>query len=93
MERSTNTELVDTHLICGLAEGKAREAERLYREKYPQRDALDQRVFTNLRHNLYEYGSLRSNRHSAGGPRVAQTPSRVPFEGIRVPACESLLLP
>ncbi|GFV36958.1 transposable element Tc3 transposase [Trichonephila clavipes] len=41
MECFTNTELADMHLIYGLAEGKAREAERLYRERCQQRDARE----------------------------------------------------
>ncbi|GFW52818.1 hypothetical protein TNCV_2393971 [Trichonephila clavipes] len=35
MERFTNTEPEDIHLIYGLAKGNARAAERLYRERYP----------------------------------------------------------
>ncbi|GFU48934.1 hypothetical protein TNCV_3209291 [Trichonephila clavipes] len=27
-------------------------------------------MFANLHHNLFEYGSLRDNRHSEGGPRI-----------------------
>ncbi|GFW81244.1 hypothetical protein TNCV_375921 [Trichonephila clavipes] len=48
MERFTNTELADMHLIFGLTEGNAREAERLYHKKYPQRDAPTRQMFTNL---------------------------------------------
>ncbi|GFV56939.1 hypothetical protein TNCV_1869801 [Trichonephila clavipes] len=32
-------------------------------------------MFTNLHHNLCEYGSLRGNRHGEGGPRITRTPS------------------
>ncbi|GFW03570.1 hypothetical protein TNCV_3987891 [Trichonephila clavipes] len=35
---------------------------------YPQRNTPDYRMFTNLQHNLWEYGSLRGNRYSEGGP-------------------------
>ncbi|GFV98048.1 hypothetical protein TNCV_4448081 [Trichonephila clavipes] len=49
-------------------------AERLYRKRYPQRDAPDCQMFTNFHHNLREYGSLQSIRHSEGGSRVTQTP-------------------
>ncbi|GFW91477.1 hypothetical protein TNCV_3376411 [Trichonephila clavipes] len=45
MEHYTNTELADVHLICELEKGNARVAERLYRERYPQRDAPDHRTF------------------------------------------------
>ncbi|GFV86159.1 hypothetical protein TNCV_671561 [Trichonephila clavipes] len=40
MERFTNTELTDMHLIYGLVEGNARAAERLYCERYLKRDVL-----------------------------------------------------
>ncbi|GFY33297.1 hypothetical protein TNCV_1241471 [Trichonephila clavipes] len=62
-------------LIHGLAKGNARGAERLYCEKYPQRDELISRMFFNLHHNLGEYGSLRGNRHNKGVSRVNRTPS------------------
>ena len=62
------------HLIYGLAEGNARTAEILYRERYPQRDSPHCQIFTNLYHNLCEYGPLRSNWYSEGGSRVSRTP-------------------
>ena len=62
------------HLIYGLAEENAQVAKRLYRERYPQRNALDHWMFSNLHHNLCEYGSLRGNKYSEGGPRVNLTP-------------------
>ena len=46
------SELTDMHLIYGLAEGNARAVERLYRERYLQSDAPDNRIFTNLDYNL-----------------------------------------
>ncbi|GFU86279.1 hypothetical protein TNCV_369351 [Trichonephila clavipes] len=46
MELFTNTELTGMHLICGLAEGNARAAERLYRERYLQTDKPDCQLFT-----------------------------------------------
>ncbi|GFS62139.1 hypothetical protein TNCV_476881 [Trichonephila clavipes] len=70
IERFTNTKLADMHLIYGLAEGNAREAKRLYRERYPQRDTPDRRMFAILPHNLCEYGSLPSNRLSDGGSQI-----------------------
>ncbi|GFV81393.1 uncharacterized protein TNCV_2034021 [Trichonephila clavipes] len=53
MEHFTNTGLSDMHLIYGSAEGNAWLTERLYREKYPHRDAPDRMIFVNLYHNLY----------------------------------------
>ncbi|GFW08509.1 hypothetical protein TNCV_2775311 [Trichonephila clavipes] len=53
MERFTNTKLANMLLVYVLAEGNARAAaERMYRERYSQKDALDHQVFTNLHHNL-----------------------------------------
>ena len=75
MDIFTNSELADMYLMYVLAEGNARAAARLYREKYPQRDVPDHRMFSNLHHNLSEYGSLRSNRQSEGRPRVTRTPN------------------
>ncbi|GFV15884.1 hypothetical protein TNCV_988671 [Trichonephila clavipes] len=62
MERSTNTELMDMHLINGLAEGNSKSTERLYHKIYKQRNAPDPLMFKNLDHNFYEYGSLRGPR-------------------------------
>lgn len=75
MQRYTNTELADMHLVYGQADCNARAAQRLYRERYPQRDVPDRRVFSNVHHNLCEDGSLRGSRRSAGRPRVARTPA------------------
>ncbi|GFT98277.1 hypothetical protein TNCV_2903791 [Trichonephila clavipes] len=68
MERFTNTELADLHLIYRLAGGNARAADRVHHESYPQRDASDCRMFANL---LSEYGSLRGSRHNEGGTRIS----------------------
>ncbi|GFU25995.1 hypothetical protein TNCV_5104841 [Trichonephila clavipes] len=64
MKRFTSTKLTDMRLIYELAEGNAQAARRLYLARYSQRDAPDRRIFINLHHNLYEYGSLRDNRHN-----------------------------
>ncbi|GFU85805.1 hypothetical protein TNCV_2036361 [Trichonephila clavipes] len=55
------------HLIYRLAEGITHATLRLYRERLPQRDALDRRMFANLHHNLEEYGSFRGQRNREGG--------------------------
>ena len=67
----TNTELVGIHLIYGFAEGNA--GKILYREKYPQRDAPDRRIFNILHHIFCKHGSLRGNRYNEGGPGVIRT--------------------
>ncbi|GFS60651.1 hypothetical protein TNCV_5073811 [Trichonephila clavipes] len=64
MEHFTNTELADMRLIYVLAEGNARAADRLCRERYPPRDAPDRLMLAKLCRNLCEYGSLRDNRHT-----------------------------
>ncbi|GFW28170.1 hypothetical protein TNCV_4499001 [Trichonephila clavipes] len=61
--------------LSGLTEGNVRSAERLYLERYPQKDAPDPRMFTNFHHYLSEYSSLRGNRHSEDGTRVIRTTS------------------
>ena len=61
------------HLMYGLAEGNARAAARLCKERYPP-DAPDCRIVSNLHHNLCECGSLRGNRQSEGRLRVTRTP-------------------
>ncbi|GFU59413.1 hypothetical protein TNCV_2299661 [Trichonephila clavipes] len=73
MELFTNTYLTDIPLIFGLADENAQAAERLYRERYPQRDGCQ--MFINLHHNLREYGSLRGDRHSESESRVLRTSS------------------
>ena len=62
-----NAELTDVHLIYGLVEGNAQATERLYHKRYSQRDAPDCQIFTNLYHNLHEYGSLQGNWYSEDG--------------------------
>ncbi|GFX47449.1 hypothetical protein TNCV_1734361 [Trichonephila clavipes] len=75
-------------LIYGLAERNARAAERLYHERFSNRDSLDHRILATLHYTpenfsrglieetridpserFKEYGSLRNNSHSEGGPR------------------------
>ncbi|GFU75878.1 BMP-binding endothelial regulator protein [Trichonephila clavipes] len=86
MEFFTNTELADMHLIFGLEEGHAQAAERLYREKYPLKDASEHRMLANLHHNLCVFESLRGSRHSEDGPRVTRTPNMVlGFPFVRYP--------
>ncbi|GFS64684.1 hypothetical protein TNCV_4684811 [Trichonephila clavipes] len=69
MEHFTNAELAEMRLIYGLAEENVRAAERLYCERYSERETHCGS------HNLCEHGSLRGNRHSEGGTRVTRTSS------------------
>ncbi|GFT56360.1 hypothetical protein TNCV_1861871 [Trichonephila clavipes] len=64
-------------LIFGLAEGLVQLTERFYREMYPQLDAPDHLMFSNLYHNLCKYRSLRGNTRSGGGLQVTPTPNFV----------------
>jgi len=69
MDRYTNFELADMHLMYGAAQGNARHAVRLYREQFPNRDVPGPRFFSNLHMRLRETGSLRSDRRmNAGRP-------------------------
>ncbi|GFT40632.1 hypothetical protein TNCV_3008061 [Trichonephila clavipes] len=54
------------HLIYRLAEGNARAAEKLYYERYPQKDAPDILMFASLHQNLCEHESLRGGRGNLG---------------------------
>ena len=54
---------------------KCTSTKRLHLERYSQKDAPDHRIFTNLYHNLCEYGKLQSYEHSEGGLQVTQNPS------------------
>ncbi|GFW28054.1 hypothetical protein TNCV_769341 [Trichonephila clavipes] len=77
MERLTNTELADMHLIHVLAEGKARTAERLYRGRYSEGGhgiqdilfhALDKMYwipFEGIRVPCWEVESLTARSHYA----------------------------
>ncbi|GFT07618.1 storkhead-box protein 1 [Trichonephila clavipes] len=48
MERFTNTKPADMHMIYGLVEENSQVAEKLYRERNPQREAPDFQIFANL---------------------------------------------
>ena len=69
MERFTNAELADMHLMYGAAAGNASRAAQLYRERFPNREVPGHRFFTNLHRRLRETGSFRVNRLETGRPR------------------------
>ncbi|KAJ8936957.1 hypothetical protein NQ318_015618, partial [Aromia moschata] len=62
MNRYTNAETTDMHLIYGLADGNA----------FPDRIAPDRKTFECVHRHLYETGTLRRNGGS-GRPRTART--------------------
>ncbi|GFX82555.1 hypothetical protein TNCV_2167031 [Trichonephila clavipes] len=77
--------------IYGLTKENARAAQRLYRERYPQTNAPDQGMLSNLYHDLCEYGSLRGDRHSEVGSQVTRIPNME--QNVSVPANEPSQLP
>ncbi|GFX81788.1 histone-lysine N-methyltransferase SETMAR [Trichonephila clavipes] len=72
MEHFINKDLADMHLIYELAEGNTRATERLYRERYPQRDVTDPWMFSNLHLNLCGYRSLRGIFDIKDAPRTGR---------------------
>lgn len=58
MDRFTRPELADMHFVYGLADGNAREARRLYTQRFPNRVQPDHRIFQRLHANLREDGTL-----------------------------------
>lgn len=74
MANYTNSEMADMHFIYGLANGNAREARRLYMERYPNRMIPDHRIFSNIHRRLGETGTFKKNTNDAGKPRTVRTP-------------------
>lgn len=74
MENYTNSEMADMHFIYGLANGNAREARRLYMERYPNRLIPNHRMFPNIHRRLVETGTFNKNINDAGRPRTVRTP-------------------
>lgn len=70
----TNSEMAEMHFIYGLANGNAREAQRRYIERYPNRLIPDPRTFTNIHRRLMETGSFHNKNVDAGRPRAVRTP-------------------
>lgn len=52
----TFAEYADMHLMYGLAAGNAREAARLYAQRFPNRVLPDHRTFERVDRNLRETG-------------------------------------
>ena len=69
MDRYMNFELSDMHLVYGRAQGNARNAERMYRDQFPNRHLPGPRFSTNLHMRLRETGMFRTDRRvNAGRP-------------------------
>lgn len=69
MNRFTNEEMADIHLIYGEALGNSREAVRIYENRFPRRIVPDARTFTAIHRRLRETGSMRITRPNAGRER------------------------
>jgi hypothetical protein len=75
MQHYLKRELSDIYLVYGQTNCNARTVQQLYRERLPQRDVPDHRVFSNVHHTYCDYGSLRDSKKTAGRPRVTGMPS------------------
>ena len=70
MNRFTNEQMADIHLVYGEAQGNSREALRIYTEKFPDRIVPDSRTFNAIHRRLRETGSLTVARLKAGRKRI-----------------------
>lgn len=52
----TNNEMADMHFCYGLANGSTPEAQRLYRERFPNRQIPDKKLFAEIHRRLRENG-------------------------------------
>ena len=69
MDRATNADMADMHMAYGAANGNAREAARIYQQRFPNRYHPDHRVFTRIHTRLCETGSVQVRREGTlGGP-------------------------
>lgn len=62
----SNAELADIHYVYGYCDGNAREAQREYQRRFPNRRLPDRRVFSRSHQRLSEYGSF-AYHHEGGG--------------------------
>ena len=61
MEVYTNAELADAHLMYGLADVNGAAAQRLYRERFPDRRCPDRKTYEAIDRRLREHGTLKPN--------------------------------
>ena len=74
MNRFSNSEMSDKHMMYGSANDNARLTARLYAERFPNRHFPDHRVFTRLHQQLRDSDSFEVNRREAGGRRRLVSP-------------------
>ncbi|GFS98588.1 uncharacterized protein TNCV_2987201 [Trichonephila clavipes] len=75
MDRFTNAELADIHLMYGAAQGNGAAAERMYRERFPGRKHPDRRTFERIHRELRTSGTFYASRCGTGIVRYRRTPS------------------
>ena len=66
----TNEELAYMHMANGAAHGNAREAVRLYQERFPNRYLRGHEMFTAIHRRLREHGSFRAGRRDHAPHRL-----------------------
>lgn len=74
MEHFTNAEIAYMHLDNGAADGNAKNAVRLYQQRFPNRRLPNHQMFTSLHRQLHETGTFSVNVHDSGHPRHVRTP-------------------
>lgn len=72
MTEFTNQEMAQIHFMYGLANGNAREARRLYAERFPDRQIPCPKTFTTLHLRLEETGSFAKSK-IGGRPLTVRT--------------------
>ncbi|XP_063232473.1 uncharacterized protein LOC134536611 [Bacillus rossius redtenbacheri] len=75
MDGYTLAELADMHLVYGAAGGNGREAERQYRERFPNQRNPAHTMFARIDRRLRETGSLHVTKPASGSRRTIRTPS------------------
>ncbi|XP_035212528.1 uncharacterized protein LOC118186521 [Stegodyphus dumicola] len=81
MHRYTNAELIDIHFMYGAAQGDELTTQRMYRERFPERNQPDSRTFERLHRELSTGGSSYASRRYTGIGRY-----------LRIPAVEERIL-
>lgn len=59
----SNAELTDVHFMYGLANGDAKLAAKLYKEKFPERRCPHYLLFPEIDRRLRKRGSLKKKKH------------------------------
>lgn len=91
MSNYSREELTDMHFCYGLADGRDREAQRLYAERYPNRRCPSRTIFSRIHRRLRDHGVLeyRSRERSStdgsanSDERILDLVQRNPFLSTR----------